>query len=635
MFSVTLPDGSCKQFDNAISVQELAQSISPSLAKSTIAGEVNNKLVDASFIINSNCQVKIITDKDNQGLEIIRHSSAHLLAHAVKRLYPQAQVTIGPVIDNGFYYDFVYEEGFTPQDLNNIETEMHKISKEALPVQRLEWDRQYAIDYFNNLGENYKAQIIQDLPENETISIYQQGEFLDLCRGPHIPNTNKLKVFKLMKVSGAYWRGDQKNQMLQRIYGTAWLKQSDQDEYLHQLEEAEKRDHRKLGKQLNLFHFQDEAPGLIFWHAKGWYIWQQIEQYMRHIYQISGYQEVKAPQIIDRSLWEKSGHWDNYKDNMFTTNSENRIYALKPMNCPGHIQIYNSGLHSYKELPIRYGEFGQCHRNESSGSLHGLMRVRGFTQDDGHIFCTEEQIQQEVHNFNLLVIDVYKKFGFEQIEIKLALRPKQRVGNDELWDKAENALHHALQASNTKYTILEGEGAFYGPKIEFHIKDAIGRSWQCGTMQVDFSMPMRLDAEYVTETNERKIPVMLHRAILGSIERFIGILIENYSGNLPLWLSHEQVVIANIAEKHIEYAKKIHNLLLKNNIRSVIDIDNQKINYKIRNHTTQKTPYIAIIGDDEMQSNTLSIRQRGNIDLGKIDVNQFIQQIQQQISNKE
>jgi len=634
MLHITLPDGSIKQFDNSLTVLDLAKSISPSLAKLTLAGEVDGNLVDCSYLITKDSLVKIITDKDSQALDIIRHSTAHLLAHSVKRLYPQAQVTIGPVIDNGFYYDFSYKDSFSPDDLEKIQQEMLKISKENHEITREEWNRDTAIEYFHKIGEHYKAEIIASIPSDQTISLYRQGDFLDLCRGPHVPNTSKLKVFKLMKVAGAYWRGNSNNEMLQRIYGTAWLKQSEQDSYLNMLMEAEKRDHRKLGKQLNLFHFQDEAPGLIFWHPKGWTLWQEIEQYMRSIYKNNGYQEVKAPQILDKSLWEKSGHWENYKDNMFTTDSENRSYALKPMNCPGHIQIYNAGLHSYKELPIRYGEFGQCHRNETSGALHGLMRVRGFTQDDGHIFCTEDQIQEEVQKFNLLVLDVYKKFGFNDISIKLALRPAKRVGADDLWDKAEKSLLKALQDNNTPYEILVGEGAFYGPKIEFHIKDAIGRSWQCGTMQVDFSMPLLLGAEYVNEYNERKIPVMLHRAILGSIERFIGILIENHAGNLPIWLSPEQIVLATISDAQIAYAKQVQKKLLDNNIRSILDIRNEKINYKIREHTTQKVPYIAVIGNEEVENNTLSLRQRGNINLGSIKVDDFIHKIVEEIKNK-
>jgi threonyl-tRNA synthetase len=634
MLNITLPDGSIKQFEQAVSVMEIAQSISLSLAKSTLAGELNGILVDASHIIQHDSSLRIITDKMSEGLGIIRHSTAHLLAYAVKRLYPEAQVTIGPTIENGFYYDFSYKHAFTPEDLIKIETEMHKIANENHAINREEWARDDAVAYFKSINEHYKAEIIASIPSEQKISLYREGDFIDLCRGPHVPNTAKLKVFKLMKLAGAYWRGDAKNEMLQRIYGTAWIKQAEQDNYINMLEEAEKRDHRKLGKQLNLFHFQDEAPGLVFWHPKGWVLWQEIEQYMREIYRNNGYKEVKAPQILDRSLWEKSGHWENYRDGMFTTESESRNYALKPMNCPGHVQIYNAGLHSYRELPIRYGEFGQCHRNESSGALHGLMRVRGFTQDDGHIFCTEEQIQAEVQQFNELVLEVYKKFGFENVQVKLATRPEKRVGSDDLWDKAEQALHLALQNSKTQYDILVGEGAFYGPKIEFHIKDAIGRSWQCGTMQVDFSMPMRLGAQYASENNDRQIPVMLHRAILGSIERFIGILIENHSGNMPLWLSPTQIVLATIAPIHSQYAHNVANIMRHKGIRVIVDERNEKINYKIREYTTEKVPYIAVIGDQELSTKSINVRQRGNISLGSIDAQEFMTKMLQEISDK-
>jgi threonyl-tRNA synthetase len=634
MFNITLPDGSKRTIDQAVNIIDFAKSISSSLAKATIAAEVDGIQVDSTFILQKDCAVKIITDKDAEGLEIIRHSTAHLLAHAVKRLFPSAQVTIGPSIEHGFYYDFAYSAGFSIDDLAKIEAEMHTIANENYVIQREEWDRDIAVQYFQNIGEIYKAEIIANIPSTEKISLYREGDFLDLCRGPHVPNTGKLKIFKLMKLAGAYWRGNSNNEMLQRIYGTAWAKQAEQDAYLNMLEEAEKRDHRKLGKQLDLFHFQDEAPGLVFWHPKGWIVWQAIEQYMRDIYRNNGYQEVKAPQILDRTLWEKSGHWDNYKDAMFTTEAENRAYALKPMNCPGHVQIYNAGLHSYRELPIRYGEFGQCHRNESSGSLHGLMRVRGFTQDDGHIFCTEDQIQIEVQTFNELAQSVYKKFGFEEVRVKLALRPEKRVGSDELWDKAEQALHLALQNSQTPYDILEGEGAFYGPKIEFHIKDAIGRSWQCGTVQVDFSMPIRLGAEYASENNDRRVPVMIHRAILGSLERFIGILIENHAGNLPSWLSSQQVILCNIADAHIAYAQEVKKHMEENGIRVFLDIRNEKINYKIREHTTAKVPYIAVIGDQEMQTQSLNIRKRGNINLGSMSYIDFTEMLQQEIQNK-
>ncbi|MEY5051207.1 MAG: hypothetical protein RLZZ619_1137, partial [Pseudomonadota bacterium] len=540
MVVVTLPDGSKREYPAPLTVFEVAQSIGTGLAKAALAGKVNGKLVDTSFLINSDSDLAIVTDKDPEGLEVIRHSTAHLLAYAVKELYPDAQVTIGPVIESGFYYDFAYSRPFTPDDLAAIEKRMAELAKKDEKVERRVVSRDEAVKYFKGIGEAYKAELIESIPSNEDVSLYSEGGFTDLCRGPHVPSTGKLKVFKLMKVAGAYWRGDSNNEMLQRIYGTAWTKKEDQEAYLHMLEEAEKRDHRKLGKQLDLFHFQEEAPGLIFWHPKGWTIWQQVEQYMRRVYQDNGYQEVKAPQILDRALWEKSGHWENYKDNMFTTESENRAYALKPMNCPGHVQIYNAGLHSYRELPLRYGEFGQCHRNESSGALHGLMRVRGFTQDDGHIFCTEDQIQSEVAAFDKAVRAVYQDFGFTEVAVKLALRPAKRVGDDAIWDKAEEALRNALKASNQEWEELPGEGAFYGPKIEYHLKDSIGRSWQCGTMQVDFSMPLRLGAEYVSADNDRKVPVMLHRAIVGSLERFIGILIENHAGAMPTWLAPTQ-----------------------------------------------------------------------------------------------
>ena len=560
MVSVRLPDGSQRQFDAPVTVAAVAASIGAGLAKAALAGKVDGKLVDTSFLIDRDSDLAIVTDKDADGLEVIRHSTAHLLAYAVKSLFPEAQVTIGPVIDNGFYYDFSYKRPFTPEDLEAIEKKMAELAKKDEPVQRKVIPRDDAVAYFKSIGEHYKAEIIASIPANEDVSLYSEGQFTDLCRGPHVPSTGKLKVFKLMKLAGAYWRGDSKNEMLQRIYGTAWTKKEDQEAYLHMLEEAEKRDHRKLGRQLDLFHFQDEAPGLIFWHPKGWTIWQQVEQYMRHVYQDNGYQEVKAPQILDRSLWEKSGHWDNYKDNMFTTDSENRAYALKPMNCPGHVQIFRSNMHSYRELPLRYGEFGQCHRNEPSGSLHGMMRVRGFTQDDGHIFCTEDQILDECVAFTSLLQQVYRDFGFTEVIYKVATRPEKRVGSDELWDKAERALIESLKRSGCEYEITPGEGAFYGPKIEYTLKDAIGRPWQCGTIQVDFSMPVRLEAEYVADDNTRKVPVMLHRAILGSLERFIGMLIENHAGALPLWLAPVQVSILNISEGQSDYAKEIEQI---------------------------------------------------------------------------
>lgn len=601
MIRITLPDGSERDFPEALSVAQVAQSIAPSLAKAALAAKVNDVLVDTSHIITTDARLAIITAKDSEGLEVLRHSTAHLLAYAVKTLFPEAQVTIGPVVDQGFYYDFSYHRSFTQQDLAIIENKMIELAKKDEVVTRNVVSRDEAIAYFKSIGEHYKAEIILSIPEGEVVSLYTEGAFTDLCRGPHVPSTGKLKVFKLMKLAGAYWRGDAKNEMLQRIYGTAWATKEEQDAYLNMLEEAEKRDHRKLGKQLDLFHFQDEAPGLIFWHPKGWSIWQQIEQYMRRVYQENGYQEVKGPQILDRSLWEKSGHWDNYQDHMFSTESENRVYALKPMNCPGHVQIFNADLHSYRDLPLRYGEFGQCHRNEPSGALHGVMRVRGFTQDDGHVFCTEEQIQSEVTAFDKIVRVVYRHFGFHDVTVKLALRPTQRVGDDAVWDKAEAALRAALTASGQSWQELPGEGAFYGPKIEYHLKDSIGRSWQCGTMQVDFSMPMRLGAEYVAQDNTRKVPVMLHRAILGSLERFIGILIENHAGALPLWLAAEQLVVLNIAQAHADYASFVAEMLKKQGFRVKADLRNEKITYKIRDHSVQKIPYILVVGEKRKQ----------------------------------
>jgi threonyl-tRNA synthetase len=550
-------------------------------------------------------------------------------------MFPEAQVTIGPVIDNGFYYDFAYSRPFTPEDLLAIEKRMAEIAKKDEKVTRTVVPRDEAITYFKGLGEHYKAELIGSIPQGEDVSLYAEGQFTDLCRGPHVPSTGKLKVFKLMKVAGAYWRGDSKNEMLQRIYGTAWTKKEDLEQYLHMLEEAEKRDHRKLGKQLDLFHFQEEAPGLIFWHPKGWSIWQQVEQYMRKIYENYGYQEVKAPQILDRVLWEKSGHWDNYKDNMFTTESENRTYALKPMNCPGHVLIFNSGLHSYRDLPLRFGEFGQCVRNEPSGALHGLMRVRGFTQDDGHIFCTENQIQQEVADFDKLVRSVYKDFGFKEVAVKLALRPEKRVGEDAIWDKAEDALRAAIKASGQEWEELPGEGAFYGPKLEYHLKDSIGRSWQCGTVQVDFSMPGRLGAEYVAEDNSRKVPVMLHRAIVGSLERFIGILIENHAGAMPTWLSPTQAVVMNISENSGQYAQNVAQILKKQGFRAFADLRNEKITYKIRDHALQKHPYLIVVGDKERDGNLVAVRARGGVDLGVMSIEDFSSMLQKDISQKD
>ena len=634
MISIRLPDGSQREFDAPVTVAQVAASIGAGLAKAALAGKVDGALVDTSHLISHDAELAIITDKDADGLEVIRHSTAHLLAYAVKELFPDAQVTIGPVVDNGFYYDFSYKRPFTPEDLEAIEKKMAELVKKDEPVQRKVLPRDEAVKYFKSIGEAYKAEIIESIPANEDVSLYSEGKFTDLCRGPHVPSTGKLKVFKLMKLAGAYWRGDSKNEMLQRIYGTAWAKKEDQEAYLHMLEEAEKRDHRKLGKVLDLFHFQDEAPGLIFWHPKGWTVWQQVEQYMRRVYQDNGYQEVKAPQILDRTLWEKSGHWDNYKDNMFTTDSENRHYALKPMNCPGHVQIFRSNLHSYRELPLRYGEFGQCHRNEPSGSLHGMMRVRGFTQDDGHIFCTEDQILDECVAFTALLQKVYRDFGFDEVIYKVATRPEKRVGSDDLWDKAEKALITSLERSGCHYEISPGEGAFYGPKIEYTLKDGIGRAWQCGTIQVDFSMPVRLEAEYAAEDNSRKVPVMLHRAILGSLERFIGMLIENHAGALPVWLAPSQVSILNISEGQIEYAQKLEQNLKKQGFRVHTDLRNEKITYKIREHSMQKIPYIVVVGDKERDANTVAVRARGNVDLGVMSIDSLVERLHQEVASK-
>ncbi|MEI7614466.1 MAG: threonine--tRNA ligase [Betaproteobacteria bacterium] len=629
---ITLPDGSQREFAQPVTVAEVAQSIGAGLARAALAGKVDGQLVDTSYRIESDVQLGIITDKDAEGLEIIRHSTAHLLAYAVKELFPEAQVTIGPNVDNGFYYDFAYKRPFTTEDLLSIEKRMAELAKRDFPITREVWKRDDATIFFKSIGEHYKAELIASIPEGQDVSLYREGDFVDLCRGPHAPSTGKLKVFKLMKVAGAYWRGDQNNEQLQRIYGTAWAKKEDQEAYLTMLEEAEKRDHRKLGRHLDLFHLQDEAPGMVFWHPKGWAMWQQVEQYMRRVYQENGYQEVKCPQILDRSLWEKSGHWEHFKEGMFITESEKRDYAIKPMNCPGHIQIFNTGLRSYRDLPLRYGEFGSCHRNEPSGALHGIMRVRGFTQDDGHIFCTEDQIQSEVTAFNHLVRKVYKDFGFENVLVKLALRPEKRVGSDEVWDKAELALREALKSSGLEWEELPGEGAFYGPKIEFHIKDAIGRSWQCGTVQVDFSMPTRLDAEFVGEDNARHTPVMLHRAILGSLERFIGILIENWSGALPLWLAPVQVVVLNISEKQSEYAEHVTKTLRAAGLRVESDLRNEKITYKIREHSLNKLPYQIVVGDKEMAANLVAVRTRGGQDLGQMPPEALIERLLSEVA---
>lgn len=634
MIEVTLPDGSKREFNSPVTVGDVAASIGAGLARAALAGKVNGKLVDLSHPITENSTVSIVTDKDPEGLEIIRHSTSHLMAQAVKELYPQAQITIGPVIENGFYYDFSLPKHLTNEDLPLIEKKMDEIVKRDLPIVREEMDRDEAVKYFNSIGEHYKAEIIGSIPAGETISLYRQGDYVDLCRGPHVPSTGRLRVHKLMKLAGAYWRGDSKNEMLQRIYGTAWAKKDDMAAYLYMLEEAEKRDHRRLGKELDLFHFQEEAPGLIFWHARGWALWQQVEQYIRRVYQDNGYQEVKAPQLLDRSLWEKSGHWSKYKENMFTTESENRYYALKPMNCPGHIQIFNSAVRSYRDLPIRYGEFGACHRNEPSGSLHGLMRVRGFTQDDGHIFCTEDQILSECTAYTKLVQKVYADYGFTDISYKIATRPEKRIGDDATWDKAEKALMDALDASGIKYDILPGEGAFYGPKIEYHLRDSLGRGWQCGTIQVDFQMPSRLGAEYVTESNGRATPVMLHRAIVGSLERFIGMLLEHYAGQLPPWLAPVQVAVANITDDQADYAQEVVSMLKKAGLRAEADLRNGKITYKIRELSLQKLPYILVVGAKEKAEGKVAVRVRGGKDLGAMSVEDFIKLVQEDVATR-
>ena len=632
MPNITLPDGSVRSFEQPVTIAQVAASIGAGLARAALAGKVDGRLVDTSHLIESDAQLAIVTDKDADGLEVIRHSTAHLLAYAVKELFPEAQVTIGPVIDNGFYYDFSYKRPFTPEDLAKIEARMAELARRDIPVERSVLPRDEAAAYFKSIGEHYKAEIIASIPQGEDVSLYREGDFTDLCRGPHVPSTGKLKVFKLMKVAGAYWRGDSKNEMLQRIYGTAWARKEDQDAYLHMLEEAEKRDHRRLGKQLDLFHLQDEAPGMVFWLPNGWTLWQQIEQYMRRVLTEAGYQEVKTPLVMDRQLWERSGHWDNYRDNMFTTESEKRDYAVKPMNCPGHVQIYNHGLHSYRDLPLRLAEFGSCHRNEPSGALHGLMRVRGFVQDDAHIFCTEEQIVAEVTAFNELLSRVYRDFGFTDVAVKLSLRPEKRAGSDEVWDKAEGGLREALAASGHQWEELPGEGAFYGPKIEYHVKDALGRSWQCGTMQLDFVLPERLDAEYVAEDNSRRRPVMLHRAILGSLERFIGILIENHAGALPLWLSPVQAVVLNISEAQADYVTEVVKALRAKGFRVEADLRNEKITYKIREHSVRKLPYLLVVGDKEKAAEVVAVRARGNQDLGQMSLEEVVERWQREIS---
>ncbi len=634
MPDIRLPDGSVKRFAQPVTVAEIAASIGAGLARAALAGKVDGRLVDTSYKVDRDASVAIVTERDPEGLEIIRHSTAHLLAHAVKELFPEAQVTIGPVIENGFYYDFAYKRPFTPEDLAAIEKRMQEIARKDLPVERREMPRDQAVKFFADMGEKYKAEIIASIPESETISLYGQGNWIDLCRGPHVPSTGKLKTFKLMRVAGAYWRGDSRNEMLQRIYGTAWAKKEDQDAYLKMLEEAEKRDHRRLGTQLDLFHMQEEAPGLVFWHPKGWALWQQVEQYMRRVYRENGYQEVRGPQILDRSLWERTGHWENFKENMFTTSSENRDYAVKPMNCPGHILIFNKGVRSYRDLPLRYGEFGSCHRNEPSGALHGLMRVRGFVQDDGHIFCTEAQILDECVAFTALLQKVYRDFGFNDVIYRVATRPEKRIGSDEAWDRAEAALKESLERSGVPFTLSPGEGAFYGPKIEYSLKDGIGRVWQCGTIQVDFSMPGRLGAEYVAEDNTRRTPVMLHRAIVGSMERFLGILIEHYAGAFPVWLAPVQVAVLNITERQAAYAQKVLETLRGRGFRALADLRNEKISYKIREHSLQKLPYQLVLGDKEMQANTVAVRTRSGEDLGAMTLDAFTARLEAEANAK-
>ncbi len=631
MLNITLPDGSRRQFEAPVSVYDVAASIGTGLAKAALAGKVDGKLVDTSFVIEHDADLAIVTGKDAEGIDIIRHSTAHLMAYAVKELFPEAQVTIGPTIEEGFYYDFAYKRPFTPEDLTAIEAKMAELVKQDIPVERYELPRDEAVAYFKGIGEAYKAEIIESIPQGEVLSLYREGSFTDLCRGPHVPSTGKLKVFKLMKVAGAYWRGDSNNEMLQRIYGTAWATKDELKDYLFRLEEAEKRDHRRLGKQLDLFHLQDEAPGMVFWHPKGWALWQTIEQHMRKELDAAGYQEIKTPLIMDKGLWEKSGHWENYQENMFITQSEKRDYAVKPMNCPGHVQVFNQGLRSYRDLPMRLAEFGSCHRNEPSGALHGLMRVRGFVQDDAHIFCTEEQIVAESKAFNELVMKVYKQFDFHDVAIKLSLRPEKRAGSDETWDKAEQGLRDALTACGLQWEELPGEGAFYGPKIEYHIKDAIGRSWQCGTLQLDFVLPQRLDAEYVTEDNGRARPVMLHRAILGSLERFIGILIENHAGSFPLWLAPVQMVVMNITEHQADYCREVAERLRAEGFRVALDLRNEKIGYKIRDNSQQRFPYQIVVGNSEKENRQVAVRRKAE-DLGSLNLDDFIARLKQEIA---
>jgi len=635
MIRITLPDGSVKEFPSPVTVREVAESIGPGLAKAALAGKVDGRLVDLSHRIERDARVEIITDRSPEGLEILRHSTAHLLAHAVKELFPEAQVTIGPVIENGFYYDFAYDRPFTPEDLQRIEARMRELAAQAIPVVREEWPRDKAIEFFKSLGEHYKAEIIASIPEGETISLYRQGDFIDLCRGPHVPSTDKLRAFKLTKVAGAYWRGDARNEQLQRIYGTAWPDEKSLQAYLTMLEEAEKRDHRRLGQQLDLFHFEEAAPGAVFWHPKGWRIFQTLIQYMRARQEAAGYVEVNTPDVMDRSLWELSGHWQNYRDHMFTTQTEDgRVFALKPMNCPGAVTMFKHGLHSYRDLPLRMAEFGKVHRYEPSGALHGLLRVRHFTQDDAHIFCTPEQMEEECRTVVRLIMDIYKDFGFEQVRVKLSTRPEHRIGSDEIWDRLEGALAQALESMGMSYELFPGEGAFYGPKLEFVLRDAIGRDWQCGTLQVDMNLPERFDLSYVAEDNTRKRPVMLHRALFGSLERFTGILIEHYAGALPAWLAPVQVVVLSIAERHADYARQVADALRRQGFRVETDLRNEKINYKIREHSVHKIPYLLVVGDQERESGGVAVRARGGINLGAMPLDDFVARLREEIERK-
>lgn len=634
MISITLPDGSQRQFDHPVSIFDIANDIGAGLARAALAGKVNGELVDTSHVIEQNADIAIITDRDEEGLDIIRHSTSHLLAQAVIHLFPKVQVTIGPVIEDGFYYDFSYPQGFTPEDLIKIEKHMQELVKQDIPIVREETSREAGITLFRDMGETYKAEIMEDIPKGETLSLYRQGDFVDLCRGPHVPSTGKLKAFKLMKLAGAYWRGNSDNEMLQRIYGTAWADKKALKQYIFRLEEAEKRDHRKIAKNLNLFHLQEEAAGMVFWHDNGWRIYQEVENYIRDVLKKNDYQEVRTPQVVDRSLWEKSGHWDKFGDMIYTTHSDNRDFAIKPMNCPCHIQIFNQGLKSYRELPLRMAEFGSCHRHEPSGTLHGLMRLRSFTQDDAHIFCTEDQIQSEVSIFMDLLKDVYADFGFNEIIVKLSTRPENRVGSDDVWDKAEHALERALNDKGMDWDLQPGEGAFYGPKIEFSLKDCLGRVWQCGTIQVDFSMPGRLDAAYVADDGSKQVPVMLHRAILGSLERFIGILIEEYAGSFPTWLAPRQIVVMGISQNQSEYAQKITKELQNKGFRADIDLRNEKIGFKIREHTLRRVPYLVVVGDREAQDNAVAVRTRKGDDLGVMTLDELVKILHEDVASR-